>query len=115
MIEVAVWLHQIHDVDAVFDILTRVLHSEEVPLGVAVRPVIVLEVQVVLSVRDLYHPAQITRLETRLKHERVVCGLLQFVIRRQIVVVPVDAGALSLLLQAALVVRRVLALRGAPR
>ena len=50
MIIVAVWFHQINDVDAVLDVLTRVLDPKIVPLSVAVRSVIVLEVQIILSV-----------------------------------------------------------------
>mmetsp|Transcript_108559 Transcript_108559/g.306029 ORF Transcript_108559/g.306029 Transcript_108559/m.306029 type:complete len:236 (-) Transcript_108559:1122-1829(-) len=78
------WLHHIDDVEAVLRPLTRVPHSEEVPLGVRLRIVIRVQHQIVLEFVNLYSPAQIATLEAALEDKRGVRRARRRVVRWQL-------------------------------
>ena len=54
MIVVTVWLHEVDDVEAVGFVFLRVGHTEKVPLGEAIGPIVILEVEIVFRIR-LFH------------------------------------------------------------
>ena len=55
MIVIGVRLHQVYDVEPVGGVFARVLHSEEVPLSVAVRPIVILQEEIVFGVADFHN------------------------------------------------------------
>ena len=67
MVVVAVWLHEVHDVESIDLVLPDVLDSEKVPLRVALCRVISLKVQVILLVADFDDLPQVATLEPALK------------------------------------------------
>ena len=69
---VGVRLHEVDDVEAVHFIFLCVLHSEVVPLRVALGSVVVLQVEVILGVADLDSLAQVPAFEATLKDECVI-------------------------------------------
>eukprot|EP00354_Favella_ehrenbergii_P007736 CAMPEP_0170476818 /NCGR_PEP_ID=MMETSP0123-20130129/18159_1 /TAXON_ID=182087 /ORGANISM="Favella ehrenbergii, Strain Fehren 1" /LENGTH=314 /DNA_ID=CAMNT_0010748089 /DNA_START=652 /DNA_END=1597 /DNA_ORIENTATION=- len=67
LVIIGVGLHVVDDIEAVDLVFARVLDAEVEPLRVAVRPVVILQVQVVLKVRYFHRLTQIRRLETTFK------------------------------------------------
>ena len=95
MIVVRIWLHIVHNVEAVDFVLDCILDAEEVPLGVAVGAVVVLKIQIVLKVVYLDSLAQIRALKPTLKYQRLVIGsrLFELVVGFEVLIVAVEARA----------------------
>lgn len=72
LIVVRVRLHEVDDVEAVLPVFSSVLNTEEIPLRVAVRTVVVFEIQVIFGIRYLDGLAQVTTLETTLEYQRLI-------------------------------------------
>ena len=69
---VRIRLHQVDNIEAINSIFACVLHPEVVPLGIAASAIVVLQVQIILCVRNLDCLAQITTLKARFKDQRTV-------------------------------------------
>lgn len=72
LVVVRVRLHEVDYIEAVFLIFLCILNSEKVPLGETVGAVVVLEVKVVLRIRNLHGLLQIGTFKATLKDERLV-------------------------------------------
>ena len=97
LVIVAVRFHQVDNVEAVSAVGPRIAYPEEIPLSVAVSAIVILKVQIVLTVRNFDCTSQVSRFKSRLKNEGLICRWFQFVIWRQVIVVPVDSGTFPFL------------------
>lgn len=93
LVVVRVRFHKIHYVEPISSVFPCVLYSEEVPLREAISAIVILQVQVVLSIRYLDGFSQICALKATLEDQGLVLLLriLEFVIRLQILVVAVKS------------------------
>lgn len=92
---VGIRLHQVDDVKSVNFVFAGVLYAEVVPLRVACRSVIALQVQIVFVVGNLDRSAQVAAFEAALKDQCVIRDrcLFEFVVRLQVFVVSVEPRA----------------------
>ena len=69
------------------------MHAKEVPLGESISAIVILEVQVVLAITDLYSLAQVSALKTAFEYQRLilVLWLLQLVKWPESLVVAIEA------------------------
>lgn len=84
-------LNQVNDVELVANVSPSVAHFKEEPLRVVVRPIVVLEYQVIFELTYLNSSSQVARFEPALKDESSVCWVLFYVIRFQFLVESVDS------------------------
>ena len=93
LVVVRVRFHKIHYVEPISSVFPCVLHTEEVPLREAISAIVILQVQVVLSIRYLDGFSQISALKATLEDQGLVLLLrvLEFVVRLQVLVVAVKS------------------------
>ena len=91
LVIVRIRFHQVDYVEAIDLIFPRVRYSEIVPLGVAIRPVIILQEEIVLKVVHFDGFPEISALESTFKYECLISGVLELIIRFQVLVVAIEA------------------------
>lgn len=91
LIEGAVWLDEVDDVELVADAAFGVGHPEVVPLRVRCRVIIVTQVQIVFVVGDFLGTAEVGGFEARLEYQGCVIFRFLRVVRLELAVVTVDA------------------------
>ena len=89
VVVIAVWFHEVDDVEAIDFVFSSILHSEIVPLSKAISTIVILEVEVILCIRNLDCLPQISRLEPRLENQCAVTWILDFVVRFQIFIISI--------------------------
>jgi len=96
LVVIRIGLHEVDDIKAVHLVFARVFDLKEVPLSEAVSTVVVLQIQVIFAVTDLYSFAQVSTFEATLEDQRVILGfwLLELVKWSQAIIVAIEAGAL---------------------